>query len=89
MNLADWVGSIGVGLLLIAYVLDVTDRLEDDSPWFFALNLVGATLASTAAYMIRYWPFVLLEGTWALVSAIALLRRLGKAKAASINLDKS
>ena len=63
MSLADWIGSVGVGLLLLAYVLDVLDWLADDSPWFYALNLVGASMASTAAYMIVFWPFVLLEGT--------------------------
>lgn len=76
MSLADWIGSVGVGLLLLAYVLDVLDWLADDSPWFYALNLVGASMASTAAYMIVFWPFVLLEGTWAAVSAWALWRQL-------------
>lgn len=76
MSGADWIGSIGVGLLLIAYVLDVVDWLEDDSPWFYGLNLVGASMASTAAYLIAFWPFVILEGTWAGVSALALWHRL-------------
>lgn len=78
MSLIDWIGSIGVGLLLLAYVLDVCDCLEDNSPWFFGLNLIGASMASTAAYLIPFWPFVILEGTWAAVSAWALWRRINR-----------
>ena len=76
MSVSEWVGSIGVGLLLLAYVLDVTDQLADDSPWFFGLNMIGASMASSAAFMIKFWPFVILEGVWALVSAGALVLRL-------------
>ncbi len=76
MTSSEWVATFGVSLLLLAYLLDITDKIEDDSPWFFGLNMVGAGLASGAALMIPFWPFVVLEGVWSLVSAIALLKRL-------------
>ncbi len=76
MTSSEWVATFGVSLLLLAYLLDITDKIEDDSPWFFALNMVGAGLASGAAFMIPFWPFVVLEGVWSLVSAVALLKRL-------------
>jgi hypothetical protein len=75
MSVPDWIATIGVSLLLLAYVLDVTDTLADDSPWFFALNAIGAAMACYAALLIRFWPFVVLEGIWAAVSVVALLRR--------------
>jgi hypothetical protein len=75
---SEWVGTVGVSLLLLAYVLDVTDKLEDDSPWFFGLNAVGAALAGLSAYMIKFWPFVVLEGIWAVVSVVAWVRRIRK-----------
>jgi hypothetical protein len=28
------------------------------------LNTTGAGLAGYASYLIDYWPFVILEGTW-------------------------
>jgi hypothetical protein len=40
------------------------------------LNLVGAALACLSSYLIDFMPFVLLEGTWSAVAAIALARRL-------------
>ncbi len=73
---SEWVATLGVSLLLLAYLLDITDKIEDDSPWFFGLNMVGAGMASGAAWMIPFWPFVVLEGVWCLVSAVALLKRL-------------
>jgi hypothetical protein len=76
MSVSDWIATAGVSLLLLAYLLDVQDWLEDDSPWFFGLNAVGAGLACASAWMIRFWPFVVLEGIWALVSVAALIRRL-------------
>ncbi len=76
MTSSEWVATLGVSLLLLAYLLDITDKIEDDSPWFFGLNMVGAGLASGAALMIPFWPFVVLEGVWCLVSAVALLKRL-------------
>jgi hypothetical protein len=75
MEIHDWLGTIGVGLLLLAYVLDLLDWLRDDSLSYLLLNLVGATMACSAAAMIGFMPFVILEGTWALVSGVALLRR--------------
>ena len=75
MNIADLMGTLGVGLLLLAFVLDLLDWLEEDGSVYLALNLVGACLACSAAWLIGFLPFVVLEGCWALVSAIALLRR--------------
>lgn len=79
MSTSEWVGTFGVSLLLIAYVLDVLDWLADDSPWFFGLNTIGAALACASAYMISFWPFVVLEGIWAVVSLVAWVRRLMRA----------
>ncbi|MBK9654590.1 MAG: hypothetical protein IPO66_03625 [Rhodanobacteraceae bacterium] len=61
-------------MLLLAYLLDLTNRLPNGTPVSLAINSVGAGLASTSAYLIHFWPFVILEGTWALVSAVGLAR---------------
>ena len=82
MSAADVLGTVGISLLLLAYVLDVTDKLSDDDPRFFALNFVGASLAAVASDLLPFWPFVVLEGTWAIVSAIALVRSLRRRAAA-------
>ena len=38
------------------------------------LNLIGAAFACTASVLLDYWPFIILEGIWALVSLYALLK---------------
>ena len=74
MSMADWLGSAGVGLLLLAFALNLVGRLARRSRVYQGLNAVGAALACAAAALIGFYPFVVLEGTWALVSVAALLR---------------
>ncbi len=40
------------------------------------LNLVGALLAGYSSYLISFMPFVVLEGTWAMVAAVAIVQRM-------------
>ena len=76
MTYTDWIGTIGVGLILLAYFTSAFNLLSGKSKLFFVLNAIGATLACYASYLINYWPFVILEGTWMLVSLIALTKSL-------------
>jgi len=76
MNLADWIGSLGVFLILLAYVLNLKGRLRAKALFFILLNLIGAGLACLASVLIEYWPFAILEGCWAIISLWALFSRL-------------
>ena len=67
------VGSIGVGLLLVAYFLNLMKKLSRDSKLYMSLNILGAGLACYSSYLIGFAPFVILEGTWFAVSLIALI----------------
>lgn len=70
------IGFLGVGLLLIAFLLNVMKFLHSDGYTYIILNLAGASLACYSSYLISFMPFVLLEGTWAVVAGLALLRRI-------------
>lgn len=72
----DIIGTIGVGLILIAYFLNTSKLLPKDGKLFYVLNIVGAALACYASFLINYWPFVILEGTWILVSVYGLMRAM-------------
>lgn len=74
MDASDWIGSLGVGLLLLAFVLNLARRLDPAAAVYRALNFVGAALACWASVLIDYAPFVVLEGTWALAALVALWR---------------
>jgi multisubunit Na+/H+ antiporter MnhG subunit len=74
MNMTDIIGTIGVGLILVAYFLHIFNLLSKSNKLFFLLNIAGAGLACYASWMIDYWPFIILEGTWFLVSLIGFIR---------------
>jgi hypothetical protein len=62
-------------LILVPFVLSQTGRLDARSVPYLLLNLIGSlTLAGDAAAGAQ-WGFLLLEGAWAIVSAIGLARR--------------
>jgi hypothetical protein len=76
MEYNDLIGTLGVGLILIAYFLNTAKLLPKDNKLFFVLNIIGAALACYASYLINYLPFVILEGTWTLVSIYGLMKAM-------------
>jgi hypothetical protein len=74
MQYNDIIGTLGVGLILLAYFLNTAQLLRRNRRLFYVLNIIGAALACYASYLIMYWPFVILEGTWTLVSIYGLMR---------------
>jgi len=74
MSYNDIIGTIGVGLILLAYFCNTFGWINGKSKLFFLLNIAGAGLACYASWLINYWPFVILEGTWLLVSVIGLFK---------------
>jgi hypothetical protein len=76
MTYNDSIGTIGVGLILLAYFLNTARLLPKDGKLFFTLNIIGAALACYASFLINYWPFVILEGTWTLVSIYGLMKTM-------------
>ncbi len=73
MTITDWIGAIGVTLLLVAFFLNLVGKMPKESLAYLFLNVVGAGLACLASVMLRYLPFIILEGCWTLVSAIGLV----------------
>jgi drug/metabolite transporter (DMT)-like permease len=74
MTLVDLLGFTGVSMILFAYFLNLTHRIEPDDLRYILLNLIGAILACAASILMKYMPFVLLEGVWTLVSLQALFQ---------------
>jgi hypothetical protein len=72
----DIIGTLGVGMILLAYFSNTAKLLPKDGKLFFVLNILGSALACYASFLITYWPFVILEGTWALVSIYGLMKTM-------------
>jgi hypothetical protein len=78
VTLYDWIGFSGVAMLLLAYGLSLSGKISKSSNIYICLNIIGASLACLASWLIHYLPFVLLEGVWAMVSIFALLKKILK-----------
>jgi len=74
MTFADIINSIGVFLILAAFFLQTFHYLKASSRWYLVLNAVGSALACYGSILIDSIPFVVMEGTWCVVSIIGLLR---------------
>ncbi|QEC61687.1 CBU_0592 family membrane protein [Mucilaginibacter ginsenosidivorans] len=74
MKISDIVASIGVIILLIAFFLNLNKKLNADSKAYILMNFIGAGICCDASYMVRFYPFVILEGIWAFVALLSLLK---------------
>jgi hypothetical protein len=65
MKVSDVIASLGVIILLIAFLLNLYKRLAANSRSYCAMNFVGAAMCGVSSYMIDFYPFVVLESIWA------------------------
>lgn len=72
------IASGGVGILLVAFFLNLIKRWEAESRPYLLANFVGAALSCYASWLIEFVPFVVLEGTWATVALVGLIRVMTK-----------
>ena len=75
-SFATIVGSLGVAILLVAFLLNLGKVVTQDSWPYLGMSVVGAALAAYSSYLISFVPFVVLEGTWTVVTAIAMTRKI-------------
>jgi hypothetical protein len=78
MNFADLLGSIGVTILLVAFALNLRKLIETDGIVYLLLNFCGAGLSCSASVLIHYYPFVVLEAVWTLVSLVGIVHWTGQ-----------
>ena len=74
LSFFDMFGLIGVILLLFGYGLTVGGRLDARRPPALALNLVGASLILLSLWQDFNLSAAVMEGAWALVALLGLLR---------------
>lgn len=72
MTKTDAIGFIGVAILLIAYFLNLINKVKNSDFTYLIMNFTGAGASCLASVLLKYLPFIILEASWTLVSAIGL-----------------
>jgi hypothetical protein len=62
------IGTIGMLLILGAFLLIQTHHLSADDLWYDILNCVGSALLVISAWPAQLWPFIILNAFFALYS---------------------
>jgi len=75
MTYNDWIGTLGVGIILLAYFFNTTKMVPENGKLFFVLNTLGGALSCYAAVLIDFIPFIVLEAIWTVVSIYGLFSR--------------
>ncbi len=72
MKFSDILASIGVIILLIAFLLNLYKKLPASSKIYSLMNFIGAGICCLSSYLIRFYPFIVLEAVWAFVALLSL-----------------
>ena len=73
MKISDAIASVGVIILLISFLLNLYKKLPTNSKLYGVLNFVGAAICCFAAYLVNFYPLVILEETWAVFGGWSLV----------------
>ena len=74
MKVSDIIASVGVIILLIAFLLNLFKKIDTESKLYASMNFVGAGICGYSSYLISFYPFVILESIWAFVALLSLLK---------------
>ncbi len=87
MNFAwyDIVGTVGVALIAVTYLLLQIGKLKSEDIRYSLLNGLGASLVIVSLLFEFNLAAFLMEAFWVLISIVGLLRYFAKA---AINADK-
>lgn len=74
MKTSDIIASVGVVVLLIAFLLNLFNKLTADSTAYKLMNFAGAATCCYSSYLISFYPFVVLEAIWSIVALLSLFK---------------
>ena len=74
MQASDVFGTVGVTMLLAAYFFHLRNIISKEGYFYIGLNFFGAVISCIASVLLHFYPFVILETVWALVSLLPLVK---------------
>ena len=72
MRWYDIVGTLGVAVIILTYVLLQIERVRSDQLIYSLLNAVGAALILVSLYFDFNLPSVVVEGFWLVISLFGI-----------------
>ena len=77
MHVLDVVEIVGALTVLVAFAAAQAGRLRQRTVTYQLLNLIGSGVLATIAMVQSSWGFLLLEGSWAVISLLGLINLVG------------
>ncbi len=75
------ISLIGALLILVAFAANLLQWMNTSNLWYSLLNFVGSAILLVVAVLDQQFGFILLEGTWGLVSLWGIIAALRGGKA--------
>ncbi len=72
------IGTVGMLFLLAGFVGNIMKKISSDSVLYNVLNIVGGFALVYYAFVLNSFPFLILEGVWALFAVYNLFLVLTK-----------
>lgn len=86
-GLLDFVGNVGVVVLMVTYLLLQLNRLRSDDLSYSLLNAIGASLIVVSLLVNFNLSALLMEVFWVLISFVGIYRYFRLKGASSLNAD--
>ena len=71
LEIFGWVGS---GLIILAYYLLQTDKIEETNLRYQSINILGALMLGINAYYKQAWAILFLQTVWITIGILGALR---------------
>ena len=68
MDLVTLIGIVGTATILIAFILNQNGFWCDTDLKYDVANVIGSVILVIYSYMLKSYPFIILNTVWALVS---------------------
>lgn len=69
------IGWVGTFLVVLAYYLVSTKKIDAESKFYQLLNLFGAVGIGFNVFHQQAWPALALQITWAIIAILSLIRK--------------
>lgn len=77
-TLYDFVGSLGVGIIILTYILLQSGKIKSENLFYSILNAAGASLIIISLIKDFNFPSFIVEFFWVLISIYGIVKYLLK-----------